>query len=51
MSAYPKEPPGKRILPADAYTGVASVFEKAGFREAARRVPARLIMHLRLNND
>ena len=43
VEAYPVDPAGKQ---ADAFvwTGIASAFERAGFREVARRSPTRPIM-------
>jgi GNAT superfamily N-acetyltransferase len=51
LEVYPKEPGQKRIPAADAYTGVVSIFEEAGFREVARHVPNRPIMRLELKHD
>jgi GNAT superfamily N-acetyltransferase len=47
LEAYPADPKGET---ADAwlYTGVASTFGKLGFREVARRAPARPVMRLDL---
>ena len=49
LEGYPVEPKSaKEIPPVFAFTGVASAFRKAGFREAARRSPTRPIMRLDL---
>jgi GNAT superfamily N-acetyltransferase len=50
VEGYPIEPsPGKSPLPAPfAYTGIASAFRQAGFRECARRSPTRPIMRFTL---
>jgi GNAT superfamily N-acetyltransferase len=37
VEGYPVDPTDRRISNADAYTGVESMFRRAGFREAARR--------------
>ena len=37
LEAYPVETDGSRIASASAYTGTLSMFERAGFKEAARR--------------
>lgn len=47
LEGYPVEP-GKRIAPAFAWTGLASVFRAARFREVARRSPTRPIMRREL---
>ncbi len=44
VEAYPVEPQKKPWPPAFAWTGLASVFSKAGFREVARRSETRPIM-------
>ena len=45
VEGYPTEPkPGKNLPPAFAWTGLASAFRKAGFKEVARRSPTRPIM-------
>ena len=51
LEGYPIEPRKKgkgagEIPPVFAWTGLASAFRKAGFREAARRSPTRPIMRL-----
>ena len=38
IEAYPVEPRKKPMPPVFAYTGIASAFLKAGFREVARRL-------------
>lgn len=49
LEGYPVEPKSSReIPPVFAFTGVASAFRKAGFREVARRSPTRPIMRLDL---
>jgi GNAT superfamily N-acetyltransferase len=37
VEAYPVDPAGGKTSNADAYTGVLTMFQKAGFREVARR--------------
>jgi GNAT superfamily N-acetyltransferase len=49
IEAYPVDPEVKAASNADAYTGVVSMFERAGFREVARRKDNRPIMRRRLN--
>jgi GNAT superfamily N-acetyltransferase len=44
VEAYPKDPGEGTIANAEAFTGVPSLFEAAGFREVARRSPTRPIM-------
>ena len=44
LEGYPVAPRGAEIPAAFAYTGLPSAFEKAGFREAARRSEARPIV-------
>jgi GNAT superfamily N-acetyltransferase len=47
VEGYPSEPkPGQRLAPAFAWTGLASAFRKAGFKEVARRSPTRPIMRI-----
>ncbi len=49
VEGSPVEPKStEEIPPVFAFTGVASAFRKAGFREAARRSPTRPIMRLEL---
>jgi GNAT superfamily N-acetyltransferase len=43
IEAYPVEP-DKKIAPGDAYMGVRSAFEQAGFREVARAPNGRPVM-------
>jgi GNAT superfamily N-acetyltransferase len=53
VEAYPVEPGrNKRQAPVFVWTGLASAFRKAGFRECARRSPTRPIMrfHIRGNS-
>jgi GNAT superfamily N-acetyltransferase len=47
VEGYPVDPTDRHISNADAYTGVISMFERAGFREVARR-GTRPIMRKRL---
>jgi GNAT superfamily N-acetyltransferase len=47
VEGYPVDPTDRTISNADAYTGVISMFERAGFREVARR-GARPIMRKRV---
>ena len=44
IEAYPTEPRSGAMPDAFAYTGLASAFRKAGFKEVARRSPSRPIM-------
>ncbi len=49
VEGYPVEPRGSaRIPPAFAWTGVPVAFERAGFREVARRSPTRPIMRIEI---
>jgi len=41
LEGYPIEPKGGRTADAFAWTGLASTFRKAGFKEVARRSPTR----------
>lgn len=49
LEAYPTDAGGRHLVPAFAYTGLASTFVKAGFVEVARRSPTRPIMRCRLD--
>mgnify|MGYP001028450668 FL=1 len=44
LEGYPVDAGDRRVVPAFAYTGLASTFAKAGFVEVARRSPTRPIM-------
>ncbi len=44
LEAYPVEPYNENIPGAFAWTGIPSIFEKAGFKVVARRSPKRPIM-------
>lgn len=47
VEGYPVEPKaGRAMAPAFAWTGLASAFLRAGFREVARRSPTRPIMRI-----
>ena len=48
VEAYPVEPKTNPMPDVFAYTGIASVFQKAGFREVARRSETRPIMRRRI---
>lgn len=48
VEAYPVDPGERRIRNEDAYHGVASLFEKSGFEEVARRNERRPIMRKRV---
>ncbi len=48
IEGYPIDPQKKEVPAVFAYTGFASTFRKAGFREVARRSPTRPIMRLYL---
>jgi GNAT superfamily N-acetyltransferase len=48
VEGYPVEPRGGKTADVFAYTGIASVFRAAGFREAARRSATRPVMRLEL---
>jgi GNAT superfamily N-acetyltransferase len=43
VEAYPKDP-RKKLANSEAFTGVLSMYEEAGFREVARRAPDRPIV-------
>jgi len=47
VEGYPVAPEGE-YPPAFAGTGIASAYERAGFREVARRSPTRPVMRRRL---
>jgi GNAT superfamily N-acetyltransferase len=44
LEGYPVEPKKEKAPPVFLYTGIASAFRKAGFKEVARRSPTRPIM-------
>ena len=44
VEGYPTETKGAKAADAFIWTGTASAFERAGFREVARRSPTRPIM-------
>jgi GNAT superfamily N-acetyltransferase len=48
IEGYPHDPGAARMAAAFAWTGFASAFRAAGFREVARRSPKRPIMRLEL---
>ncbi len=48
VEAYPVEPRTSPMPPVFAYTGLASAYRRAGFREVARRSPTRPIMRREL---
>jgi GNAT superfamily N-acetyltransferase len=48
VEAYPVEPKKNPMPPVFAYTGIASAFRRAGFKEVARRSETRPIMRRRL---
>ncbi len=48
LEGYPQEPREGEMPPVFAYTGLASAFRQAGFREVLRRSPTRPIMRRRL---
>ncbi len=49
LEGYPVEPPTGTFPEVFAFTGLASAFKKAGFREVARRSKTRPIMRLNLS--
>ena len=51
VEGYPVEPKKGRTADAFAYTGLASVFRKAGFEEVARRSETRPIMRIDLRRE
>jgi len=51
IEAYPIEPADKKMPDVFAWTGFASAFVKAGFKEAARNSPTRPIMRLDLKSN
>jgi len=50
VEGYPVDPTNRSISNADAYTGVVSMFRRAGFREVARR-GSRPIMRRRVRKS
>ncbi len=48
LEGYPTDDPPRPLPAPFVYTGVTSLFVKAGFREAARRSPSRPVMRLDL---
>lgn len=44
VEGYPVDPHGRRVADTFAWFGLASAFERAGFREVARRSPSRPVM-------
>ncbi len=48
VEGYPVDAPGERLPTGSAYTGVASMFRKAGFREVARNSKKRPIYRYRI---
>lgn len=48
IEGYPVEPLNSRIPDVFAYQGLAGIFQTTGFREVARRSPARPIMRLNI---
>ena len=48
VEAYPVEPKTSPMPDVFAYTGIASVFQEAGFREVARRSETRPIMRCQI---
>jgi GNAT superfamily N-acetyltransferase len=50
VEGYPVDAGGRRRPSAALYTGTASMFRRAGFRELARRSPTRPIMRLDLRD-
>jgi len=48
LEGYPVDPRSNSMADSHAFTGLASTFEKAGFREIARRSETRPIMRLAL---
>jgi GNAT superfamily N-acetyltransferase len=44
VEGYPSEPKQDSVAPVFIYTGIASAFRKAGFKEALRRSETRPIM-------
>ncbi len=48
LEGYPIDPKKGKIVDVFAWTGLVAAFEKAGFKEAARRSPTRPIMRRRL---
>jgi GNAT superfamily N-acetyltransferase len=51
LEGYPVEPKSDSMPPVFAYTGLASTFRKAGFREVARRSETRPVMRLDLSQE
>ncbi|NIP58834.1 MAG: hypothetical protein GWN82_13740 [Gemmatimonadetes bacterium] len=48
VEVYPVEPKKDSMPPGFAFTGLASAFRRAGFREVERRSPTRPIVRLEL---
>ncbi len=48
LEGYPVQARGSKLPAVFAYTGLASAFRRAGFRECARRSPTRPIMRYRI---
>jgi GNAT superfamily N-acetyltransferase len=48
VEGYPVEPRNGRMPATSAYTGVASAFRRAGFREVVRRTPTRPILRYKI---
>lgn len=48
LEGYPVDPVSPSTSPLFIFTGIASVFRAAGFKECARRSPTRPIMRIRL---
>ena len=46
VEGYPQDPKDTTVVEAFAWTGFASAFKKAGFKEVARRSPTRPVMRI-----
>lgn len=51
IEGYPVEPAGRALSPAEAYTGLADMFRRAGFVEVARRSETRPVMRYFVGNE
>jgi hypothetical protein len=46
VEGYPQDPRDTTMIEAFAWTGFASAFKRAGFKEVARRSPTRPVMRI-----
>jgi ribosomal protein S18 acetylase RimI-like enzyme len=50
LEAWPNDPGARRLVDVFAWSGIATHFERAGFREVARRTPTRPYMRCELRS-